>query len=114
MYFNLFPNWTFKVNYYLKDSKFLVIPSKSEVFPLVYYEALKAIDAIVNNIDFFKLVSKSNNDHIFCIEDPLTIKKVITWANNLNEKNYQLYLNSLKKEFLIYYKKFSSNLNSII
>ena len=99
----------------LRNYKFIVMPSKSEVFPIVYFEALQAgVIPIVNNIDFFLLVSNKNNSHIFSLDSPHTIEKVIMWANNLNDDEYLNYLNILKAEFRSYYEKFSGELKSIL
>ena len=95
--------------------RFIVIPSKSEVFPLVYFEALRAnVIPLVNDIDFFKLVSQEYNKHIFNMNDYKTIKKVLDWANNLEEDKYKDYIFKLKLKFLEYYKKNSKNIKDII
>ena len=95
-----------KVIAILKEYKFIVIPSESEVFPMVYFEALKANTIpLVNDIDFFRLVSSNQNDHIFRITDSNNVYKVLNWANNLSEKIYMDYIKNLKNQFILYYSE---------
>ena len=95
-----------QVNTILKKYKFIVIPSESEVFPMVYFEALKANTIpLVNDIDFFRLVSSNQNDHIFRISDSNNVYKVLNWANNLSERVYLDYIKNLKNQFILYYSE---------
>ena len=103
-----------QVNNILKKFKFIVIPSKSEVFPLVYFEALKAnVIPLVNNIDFFNIVAGEYKNHIFDINEYKTFNKVFLWAKNLDNNAYKSYILSLKKEFVKYYKMHRKSLNTL-
>ena len=104
-----------KVNILLKKYKFIVIPSQSEVFPIVYYEALNAnVIPIVNDIDFFRITSSSVDCHFFNINSSFSLTSTIKWADQLNESDYIKYINILKFEFMEYYKRQSKYLDDLL
>ena len=104
-----------QVNSILKKYKFIVIPSESEVFPIVYYEALKAnVIPIVNDIDFFRLTSSSLHCHFFNIKSSHTLNSTIRWAEQLNEFEKIKYIKILKFEFIEYYKRQTKYLENIL
>ena len=99
---------------HLRNFKFIIIPSESEVFPLVYFEALfSGVIPLVNNIDFFKSVSFPYPKHIFSMNEINSIYRVLEWSMQLDSQNYKNYLYRLKDSFLAYYSNYNSIFNHI-
>ena len=87
----------------LINYNFLVIPSHSEVFPLVYYESLRnGVIPLVNNISFFSLCT-SLRSHIFDINDPVSFKLTHEWALSLSKSSYITYHQQLLSDFSDFY-----------
>ncbi len=98
----------------LRGFKFLLIPSESEVFPIVYFEALNAnLIPLVNDIPFFRMVSGDAENHIFQLNRSETIRRTLCWAKNLTFQDYLNYILNLKSNFASYYKGNSSNLKKL-
>ena len=95
-----------KINNILEKYKFIIIPSESEVFPIIYYESLKAnLIPLVNNIDFFRLTSGDCGRHIFNLNNYQSVISTFIWANNLDYDEYTRYINKLKSNFYSFYSR---------
>lgn len=96
----------------LINYNFIVIPSKSEVFPLVYFESLKnGLIPLVNNLSFFHLCT-SLRLHIFDLNDPVSFKTTHEWALSLTECSFITYHQQLYWEFVEFYTSLTvPNLN---
>ena len=104
-----------KVNKMLMSYRFIVIPSESEVFPIIYYESLKAnLIPLVNNIDFFRITAGGCNKHIFNINNSKSVISTFIWANNLEYDEYISYINKLKFNFYSFYKANNNEIRKVL